>query len=407
MIPTRRFLQVSFLLFVGSATLLLGYYLSGVLNPIIFAFLLAYILNPLTNYLEEKGISRKWAVSLIFVFLLICIGIFLFIIVPIAYTELSELVELIRNLNYQQIADQFGTWLSNKINQWNAKFPSMKLGEENTKKFGRKFIKDNIQSIAVAAKDTGFGLFHIVGGGLSLIGSLLYYIVLLPIFSFFFLLHINRIWDSFLGYIPANREERIVNILGKMHRAISGFFRGQLMVCLIKGVLVGILLSIIGVDYSLLLAFLAFVGSFVPFMITVISLLPALAITLLSHGFDVWMLLQIALVYGFVDLLEGLVLYPYIVGREAGVHPLIILVSFLVGGKLFGFFGVLLSIPLATVLIIFGREVVLSNLKDVMGRSTDNKESVDDTERAPDEPDETEGTDRNNEEQKEANKRDE
>jgi predicted PurR-regulated permease PerM len=177
------------------------------------------------------------------------------------------------------------------------------------------------------------------------------------------------IWKTIYDYLPHTRRDAILITLGHIHRAISAFFRGKLIICLIKGFLTWGILELMGVRYSLIFGGIQAVASIVPFLVLAVGMLPNLLLVFLemsgSPGMGYY-LFGIVVLYFTIESVEGFVLTPWIMGKETGMHPLTIILALLVGGKLFGLFGLILAIPMATTLKILAQELILPQLREVL-----------------------------------------
>ncbi len=147
--------------------------------------------------------------------------------------------------------------------------------------------------------------------------------------------------------MPEPHQERVVFLLDTLQRVVGGYIRGQLLLCALIGLLVGIGMQVIGVPYALLLGVLAFVLEFIPVLGTLVS--GAICVLLaLTQG---WIIAVIVLVYFVVvHVIEGDVVGPRIVGKAIGLHPIVSLAALIAGGELFGITGALFASPIAGVI---------------------------------------------------------
>jgi predicted PurR-regulated permease PerM len=219
----------------------------------------------------------------------------------------------------------------------------------------------------------------------SLFGSMLGLIsmlVLLPIYTWFLLFDLEKIHGFVRSYFPAQERKRFTKVGQKIGEAISSFFRGQLLVCFLKGLTISIGLSLMGVPYALFLGLTAGFAALIPFfgasMAAVFTFLVGLlgpapievmdasgvlhisqpSVAFLSH------LLRTVIVFGVAELLEGYVFVPRIIGGSLGLNPLVVLVSVFAGGAALGMFGFLIALPLTATLVILAKEIVLPALKE-------------------------------------------
>ena len=212
----------------------------------------------------------------------------------------------------------------------------------------------------------GRAVLAYIAGALSNVFYWLSLVVLLPLYTFFFLLHFNDIVHVVRDHLPAEYRPTVVRAVTTVDEAISNFFRGRLVVCLIMAVLTGLGWLLIGVPYSLPLGGLMGLLNLVPFM-SVLALPPAMLLTY----FDVtgqggnWVI-PVALVFGVYALVQGIesfVLNPTIQAKASGLHSVTTVIALLIGGQLAGLLGMLLAIPIASTLKSLGREYLLPEIQ--------------------------------------------
>lgn len=197
------------------------------------------------------------------------------------------------------------------------------------------------------------------GGGIF---GILSWLVLCPLYVYFFLLEIDAMTATVRRYLPATQRERITRIFSKIDRILSSFFRGRLTVCLVKGGITAIALLIFGVPFWFPIGMLAGFLSLIPYVGIWLAIIPALLLGWLEHeSFGV--IIGVGATFAVMEAVEGFFLIPTFLGKEVGLHPLTIVVTLLVFGQLFGFIGVLLSVPLAAIAKILGNEFVMPLIK--------------------------------------------
>ncbi|MGE3166521.1 MAG: AI-2E family transporter [Planctomycetota bacterium] len=193
--------------------------------------------------------------------------------------------------------------------------------------------------------------------------SLLSWLLLCPLYVFFFLLEIDPMIAAIRRHLPAIQRDRIERIASQVDRTLSAFFRGRLIVCLIKGGLTALGLLIFGVPFWFPIGMAAGFLSLVPYVGIWLAILPAALLSWLEHE-SFMRLGGVGGVFAVMEAVEGFVLVPSFLGREVGLHPLTIVVTLLVFGKILGFVGVLLSVPLAAITKILGNEFVMPLIRE-------------------------------------------
>jgi predicted PurR-regulated permease PerM len=369
----KRNTRILFLVGVGIAILLFGYYLSNVFNPFLIAFFLAYMLNPLVTFLEKKRIPRS--VSIIgFIVLILGIVVALFVVaVPIAVTQVGQIPEAFMGDERAGDGELVTDWNGN--GKYDAGYIEILL--EKT----RRLAKDYEVNVDVPEKErVAEQIIEYMGGPKVIAGStqkvlswmftqvlsilnIIIFFLLVPIYLFFFLREMNAINESITNHLPGMYRERILDIWHQIHRAVAGFFRGRLVIAVICAAIILPVLLACGVRFGLIIAIVAGITMIVPYLWVPCGFLPAIILTMLDFPGDWTRLVFAGGIFIVVANLDQFVFTPKIVGKEVELHPVTIILSMFVFGSLFGFFGLLLSIPLAATLKILGKEFVLPELR--------------------------------------------
>ena len=160
-----------------------------------------------------------------------------------------------------------------------------------------------------------------------------------------------------VSYIPPSHRDRVLGKLGDVATVLKNFMIGQLTVAVIMGALYSLGLSIVGIDFAPLIGFASGLLNIVPYLGLIIGLLLSSTVSLIQFR-DIYHLLGVVGVYLAVQFIEGLWLSPKILGTRMGLHPIVVIVSILIGGKLFGFLGILLAVPAAAAISVFSRDLL-------------------------------------------------
>jgi predicted PurR-regulated permease PerM len=158
--------------------------------------------------------------------------------------------------------------------------------------------------------------------------------------------------------LPATNKDKISDIMSRMDGNLKAFFRGQITVCIILSIIYGIGLTIIGVPMSFLLAIVGGFGNIIPYIGITLGLVPALILAFIQFQ-DITHLLLVGLVFGIGQSFEGTVITPKIVGTKIGLNPVAIIIAILICSQLLGFLGLLLAVPIASVVKVLIEEGVL------------------------------------------------
>jgi predicted PurR-regulated permease PerM len=231
----------------------------------------------------------------------------------------------------------------------------------------KRYISDWETAVAISsdwAKETlvlwGERFFSQIGTWTSWVMDL----ILIPFYLFFLLTSLNRFWSYAQNtMIPYDHHDLILRILAKVHRSLSAFFRGRLLVCLIISVSAWMGLLFLGVPFSFILGFGIGFATIVPLM-GIVFLVPAMiAYSLVGAGVEEQALLL--LLYAALQGMEMFVLTPFILGKEVELHPMALVMSILICGYLFGGIGVVLAVPIASTAKILFEEFVFPSFVEL------------------------------------------
>lgn len=330
---------------------LLGFYLAyrflGTLVSVIVTaavgFLIAYLANPLLNWLERKHIQRS--VGVVFVVMLF-FGILAMAGALIA-TVSSQFVQLFQNIpslisNLDNLLGKLSQWLADRGVQGAESIQGRltQMSQTWMQNLGR-----NIGPILQNALNSGGTIFN----GLLSIGGILGQVILILLLSVYLMMDYARVNASLVRAFPVPWQGRVKELAELIGQAVGGYMRGQLIIAAFIGVFVWIGLSVLGIPSAAAIGFLAGAFNIIPYLGPIVGATPAilLALTMPDPG------LKIALVIGvFVaaNQIESSFLSPYILSKNTDLHPVTVLISILVGAAVMGFAGALLAVPLVALI---------------------------------------------------------
>lgn len=368
----------------------LGFYLSDVTNPLLVGLLLAYILNPLVEALERRGWSRNTSVLVLFAVVLVVVGGAVVFAAVKAADHLDDLRRVVAGERIVELHDpnlaaadrariEAGVDLV-KLDAQHAFFDEDGDGERRvgvaeqiaayaSEHLGARLSREELAKMArayqaQAATVLGAGVELTAGLRRSLgeLGTFFGYVLLVPLYTFFLLQSFSSLRDSIRDHLPGAYRARIVDLALKIDRQVAAFFRGKLMLALTKGAVTWIGLWIAGVPFAFFIGMGAGLLSVVPLLGPLCGV--PLAIVLSWEGPEGWALRLVWVLAAFLAA-EGVeaVVQPVILGREVGLSPLSLILALFVFGKLLGFFGVLLAVPIACIVKILFTELVLPEIR--------------------------------------------
>ena len=311
------------------------------LLPFGMAAAVAYFFDPLVRKLQLRGLPRwQSALIVLLAFVIIFAGV-LFLVVPILEQQVEELISAVPGW-----IQGIKTDVLPRVDTYLDRFG---LGDKSQ-------LSESASSYASKALATfGTVLGGILTGGLAVL-DLLSLLLVTPVVAFYLLRDWDRVVLEVDSCLPRRHITELRQVFHEIDRTLSGFIRGQALVCAIQATYYGVALTIAGLQFGALVGVLAGILTFIPYVGAVLGLGTALAIAVIQwHDLTHTLIILGVFVLGMA--LEGNVITPKLVGDRIGLHPVWIIFAVLAGGALFGFSGVLLAVPIAAVigvLIRFG-----------------------------------------------------
>ncbi|MFQ5432881.1 MAG: AI-2E family transporter [Nitrospinota bacterium] len=319
------------------ASLAVAYWARAALFPFFIAFILAYLLDPLLDRMEAVKINRTAGVVFLLGSVFVALLLAGFIIYPLLEQQLTRGIELL---------PRYAASLQDKL----APFIEKMSGYDKAK--ADEMIQTAVGQMGSLPLRMVQALYGVAASTLSTAAgfvSTLFGFIVVPVATFYFMRDIDPMKDRILGLVPERYRGKAEEIVRDVDIILSAFVRGQLTVALALAFLYALGLYLIGTPMGLFIGILAGLSNIVPYLPLVTGLLPALVMTYLEFG-DFTHILYVLLLFGGVQLLEGFLLTPRIVGESVGLHPVAVLFAVLIGGMFFGIVGLILAVPAAAVL---------------------------------------------------------
>lgn len=319
------------------------YLLSPILTPFVISAMLAYLGDPLVDRLEARRIPRSLAVSLVFVVIFLFLLVLAVLLIPRLESQITTLL---------QKAPDYLAWIRAEVVPWLQQRLQLQGGLDEI-----ALIRDTLTQHWQQAGGLVAGAMSSVSrSGLALLGWLAN-LVLIPVVTFYLL----RDWDRMIAGIQALLPRNVAPTIGRLAResdeVLGAFLRGQLLVMFALGVIYTTGLWLVGLEFALLIGMFAGLMSFVPYLGLILGVLVAgVAAVLQFH--DLSALPWVVLVFVVGQLVEGTVLTPKLVGDRIGMHPVAVIFAVMAGGQLYGFFGILLALPVAAVSMVLVRHAL-------------------------------------------------
>lgn len=329
-----RFWVVGLLLF-GLAL----WQLSGMLFPFAAGLVLAYMLDPWVDRLEVMRLSRGVATLIVLVVFVLILLMVMFLLVPLIYSQLQKLIGALPSY-VKSIENFFEPLIRDLLSRLSAS------DVESLRAAGSRVTGDIVSWVVSF-------LQSLLANGMAVF-DVLSVIVITPVVAFYLL----RDWDQMVvsvdSWLPRAHAATIRAVLRDIDTTLSAFVRGQAMVCLSLGLFYAGTLSLVGLDFALIVGLLSGFLSFIPYVGTIFGFVASVGVALGQFGDLVWVGV-VAGIFVVGQVIEGYVLTPLLVGDRVGLHPVWVIFALLAGAFLFGFVGVLVAVPVTAAIGVLTR----------------------------------------------------
>ncbi len=313
--------------------------LSGVLTTLVAAILITAVLDPIVSLVERSNINRISAIIL--VYLLIFLG--LFVVVRTSWPLISKQFTSLAHYFESMEADPSVSVFDISRLNLGKNIPFLNLPAVQEK------ITSNIESSLTE-------FLRILFDGVITVLSSVPYLIIIAFAVFFFLKDGWKIKRALIQSMPNRYFEMSLIILDKTTTQLSRYIRGQLIVSLAVGSLSIIALTLLGVRYSVIIGAVAGIANMIPYFGPIAGAIPAIIMGFMDTG-SVAMVMAITGAFAAIQLTENVLISPYVVARSVELHPLLIIIVILIGQALMGIWGMLLAVPVASILKVIISEI--------------------------------------------------
>jgi Predicted permease len=304
--------------------------------PFILAFFLAYALNPLVKFLQQKGARRDWAIISIYIAILIIGVLVLELLIPRLIRDLATLIrklpELINNLQILQSS------LYKVLDGWNLPFSPELITNEVTERSVNIFKNFFIQLGRSTLK--------------TFSQSLLY--ILVPLIAYYISRDYPRLKNNILLWAIEHLGNHWTRAFLKIDAVFKYYIRSQLLDILVVGTLFAIGLSLLGFESSILLGFLAGVFNIIPYFGPILGALPLIVFAILKSP---WLVLYVIILFFIINQLEVIFLAPRIISFNLNLHPVTVIYLIMLGGAVFGLAGMVFAVPMGAIIGIIIKSI--------------------------------------------------
>ena len=311
------------------------WYLGDIMLPFIMGGAIAYFMDPVADRLERMGLSRVMATVVITLIALLATAILFLAVVPTLIEQAIALVEL---------APQLAHDLLNFIN---TRFPDL-LREGSV-------FQRSLESLGTAVEENGGELLQgVLSSAISVI-NVVALMVIVPVVAFYLLLDWDDMIETIDELLPRDYAPTIRHLASEIDKTLASFIRGMGSVCMLLGAYYAIALMLVGLQFGLVVGFVAGALTFIPYVGALIGGALAIGLGLFQFWGD-WVSLGLVVgIFVFGQVIEGNVLTPKLVGSSVGLHPVWLIFALSVFGALFGFVGMLVAVPLAAAIGVLAR----------------------------------------------------
>jgi len=359
-ITTLSAYAIGYVLFLfGSMVVGAISFLQPVLIPVAVAAILAFLLDPVVQWLMLRKISRIFSIVIVYLAVTAIFAGILIWILPAGYRQGEQLVKdfpvythKVQNLlvstmdRVQKFADNQFFKNSNNSSERQEQFSAF-LGKRISE--AGAWIQQKVPDLTV---ESGRFLKRSLSGFLGVFGILLS-LILVPIFLFFFLKDSPSIANNWSQYLPLRAsplKSEIVSLVSEINSYLASFFRGQLIVSMIDGLMIASALLVMGLDFAVLIGLLVGFLGLIPYLGMMITWIPAVIIAAAQFG-DWAHPFWVTVIFIVANNIDGMLIAPKIIGESVGLHPLTVIISVLAWSLILGgLLGALLAVPLTATL---------------------------------------------------------
>lgn len=327
---------------LGLAILWLFYLLGPILAPFVLAAILAYICNPLVDRLG-RHMPRVVAVLLVMLLLTGALLLMGLLLLPLLRDEAMQIMDRLPVLT-SLVNQQWIPWLEQHLH--------IRLKVQISPDEIKRLITTNWTNVQAVVEK----ILSSAAVGSRIVLQILAALLLTPVAMFYLLRDWNRLLESAENAIPRRWHVQSMALLREIDSVLAEFLRGQILVMIALAVYYAIGLAIAGVDFALPLGVITGLLVFIPYLGYATGLVLALLAAFLQlQGWPP--VIGVVIVYGIGQMLESFLLTPYLVGNRIGLHPLAVIFALMAFGQIFGFFGILVALPVSAAMLVGLRQM--------------------------------------------------
>jgi predicted PurR-regulated permease PerM len=335
----------------GAVALVILWFTGDILLPFLIGAAIAYFLDPVADRLEVLGLSRAMATAVITLLALLIFVLMALLVVPTLVNQAINLIEIAPELT------------RNFIDFLTDRFPTL-LVEGST-------LRTSITGIGATIQERGGELLNTALASAASLLNILLLFVIVPVVAVYLLLDWDRMVAQIDSLLPRDHAPVIRRLARDIDKTLASFIRGMGTVCLILGAYYAIALMLVGLQFGLVVGFIAGLVTFIPYLGAVLGGVLAIGLALFQFWGDWVSIGLVAAIFVLGQMLEGNFLTPKLVGNSVGLHPVWLILALSVFGSLFGFVGMLAAVPIAAALGVVARFATEQYRESVLYKGVD------------------------------------
>ena len=319
--------QIKYWTIAASILLIFLWLLGDILLPFVLGAAIAYLLDPIVDRLERLGTGRVLGTILILMAAFFVLFFIFLLLIPLVIDQFRllaaaapDLVTSVQALVLNQIAS---------------------ISPES------EALNSTVSNLSTMAQEKlGIIFGSVMASAISLIDVIML-MVITPVVAVYLLVDWDRILGKINELLPLDHASVVRSLASEIDSTLSAFVRGMIAVCLVLGIYYATALSLIGLEFGLIIGFIAGLVSFIPYVGALLGGILAIGLALIQFWGDFELVALVVGVFIIGQILEGNILTPKLVGNSVGLHPVSLILALSLFGAFFGFIGLLLAVPLA------------------------------------------------------------
>lgn len=310
---------------------------------IFFGAVIAFVINPVVTFLETKNINRKVGVLIVYVSIILILGLLMVIVIPKTVQEITNLL-LRTPVILEKLGADFGKIMENlSKNNTSTIYQSFDL-----KKIGDGF-SDSVMKLVNNLQGSFVDSLKNLGSGVGVLFSKLLRIVLMFIFAFYFTVDKDKFKNGIVKILPRKYKDDILYLSMRINQALLNFVKGRLLLAFFVGFFTMIYLLILRVDFAVVIGIITMIADIIPYIGPFMGFVPAVLFAFIVSPFKA---LWVAILFVLLQWAENNILAPKLIGDKTGLNPILVLISIIIGGGIFGVLGMILSVPVFSIILI-------------------------------------------------------